>query len=239
MNAATFFSRLALLMKENPPTKADSAILKKLARLGIVPGQPFDISKRNAAEVQALQAVPEVAFNKMKAWFKDSGKSGDSVIQNGWVLTMKTGVYGTDYIQRALIAAIGLGASRPQDTFYAISTADGAAQPYSGNFRYVLHFPPGQAPDVNAFWSLTLYDADYFFVENALGRYTLGSRDRLTRNGDGSVDIYIQRHPPGEALEPNWLPAAEEKFILMLRFYWPKENMLNGSWKIPPVKRGE
>ena len=56
-------------------------------------------------------------------------------------------------------------------------------------------------------------------------------------NPDGSVDIYIQRHPPGSNLESNWLPAAEGKFNLMLRFYWPKQSLLDGSWKIPPVKQ--
>jgi hypothetical protein len=239
MSASTFFSRLALLMKDNPPDHADGPILKKMARLGIVPGQPFDITKFNAAQVQALMAVPEVAFAKMKAWFKDGAKVGDSISHNGWTLTLKTGQYGTAYLQRAMIAAIGLGANLPQDTFYAISIADGAGEPYSGNFRYVMHFPPGQIPSVNAFWSLTMYDAGYFFVENALGRYSLGSRDELKLNGDGSLDIYIQRHPPPAALESNWLPAAEEKFILMLRFYWPNETMLDGSWKVPPVKRGD
>jgi hypothetical protein len=204
-----------------------------------VPGQSFDINKLNAADVQALQAVPEAALTKMKDWLKDGAKVGDSISQNGWALTLKTGQYGIDYIQRALIAAIGLGANRPQDTFHAISIADGAGEPYSGNFRYVMHFPPGQVPSVNAFWSLTMYDADHFFVGNALGRYTLGSRDQLKLNGDGSLDLYIQRHPPEAGLESNWLPAAEEKFILMLRFYWPKDSMLNGEWKIPPVKRGD
>jgi hypothetical protein len=237
MNVGAFFNRLALLMRDNPPARADAPILKKMARLGIIPGQPFDINKLSAAEVQALMAVPEVAFARMKAWFKDGAKAGDSISQNGWTLTLKTGLYGTDYIQRAMIAAIGLGASLPQDTFYAISIADGAGEPYSGNFRYVMHFPPGQIPSVNAFWSLTMYDADYFFVENALGRYSLGSRDELKLNGDGSLDIYIQRHPTAAGLASNWLPAAQEKFILMLRFYWPKENMLNGTWKVPPVNR--
>jgi hypothetical protein len=239
MDIATYFNRLALLMKDNPPAKADKPILKKMARLGIVPGRPFDINKLPAAQVQALQAVPETAATRIKAWVKDGAKTGDFISQNGWVLTLKTGLYGTDYIQRALIAAIGLGANRPQDTFYAVSTTDGAGEPYSGDFRYVWHFPPGQAPNVNAFWSLTIYDADYFFVENALSRYTLGSRDELKSNPDGSLDLYIQHHPPASEREPNWLPAPEEKFILMLRLYWPKEDMLNGSWKIPPVKRGD
>ena len=84
-----------------------------------------------------------------------------------------------------------------------------------------------------------MYDADYFFVENGLGRYSLGSRDELKSNADGSLDLYIQRHPPGASLESNWLPAAEGKFILMLRIYSPKEPMLNGTWKAPPVKRAD
>jgi hypothetical protein len=33
--------------------------------------------------------------------------------ENGWLFTTKTGLYGTDYLQRALITAVGLGANRP------------------------------------------------------------------------------------------------------------------------------
>jgi hypothetical protein len=237
MDAGEFFNRLALLMKDNPPSKEDKPILKKMARLGVVPGQPFDANTLSQAEIQALLGVPELAYVKMKLWFKDGAKVGDSLVQNGWVLTLKTGEYGTDYIQRAMIAAIGMGANRSQDTYYAISNADASERAFSGNFRYVMHFPPDQLPAVNAFWSLTMYDADYFLVENALGRYSLGSRDDLKVNADGSLDLYIQQYPPGASLESNWLPAPAEKFILMLRFYWPKESMLDGSWKIPPVKR--
>ena len=51
-----------------------------------------------------------------------------------------------------------------------------------------------------------MYDADYFFVENGLGRYSLGSRDELKFNGDGSLDLYIQRHPPGQAGSPTGCP---------------------------------
>lgn len=232
----TFFNYLALLMKDNPPKSEDGAILKKMARLGIIPGEPFDINQHPPGVVQFLETVPELALTRIRAWFKDGAKAGESVAQNGWNLTLKTGVYGTDYIQRALIAGIGLGANRPQDTMYAISSTDGAGNLYSGNFRYVMHLRPDELPPVNAFWSLTMYDAEYFFADNALGRYSLGSRDPLKFNPDGSLDIYIQRHPPGAALESNWLPAAEEKFILMLRFYWPKDPLVNGTWKIPPVK---
>ena len=39
--------------------------------------------------------------------------SGDMKLQDGWVFTTKTGNYGTNYIPRALVTAIGLGANRP------------------------------------------------------------------------------------------------------------------------------
>jgi hypothetical protein len=236
-DAASYFNRLAVLMKDNPPTSADARIVKRMARLGIVPGQPFDINRLDPAVVRVLQNVPKTAFDKIMAQFKARAPAGDPASTNGWTFPLKTGVYGTDYLQRALVAAVGLGANRPQDTVNAISTVDGTGKPYTGNSTYVMHFAPGQAPSANGFWSLTMYDGDYFFVDNPLGRHTLNARDQLRFNSDGSLDLCIQRHPPGADRESNWLPAPEGKFALMLRFYWPKESVISGSWKIPPVKR--
>jgi hypothetical protein len=120
---------------------------------------------------------------------------------------------------------------------YAISTVDGAGKPLAGNSSYVMHFAPGQAPSANGFWSLTMYDGDCFFVDNPLGRYSLSARDQLKFNSDSSLDLYLQKYPASVDREPNWLPTPEGKFILVLRFYWPKEFVISGSWKIPPVKR--
>ena len=53
-------------------------------------------------------------------------------------------------------------------------------------------------PPVNGFWSLTMYDADYFFVQNPLNRYTLSSRNKFKTNQDGSVDLYIQNDLAGQ-----------------------------------------
>jgi hypothetical protein len=90
-------------------------------------------------------------------------------------------------------------------------------------------------PPVNGFWSLTMYDAEYFFVANPLNRYTLSSRSKFQTNKDGSVDLYIQNVSPGKGKEANWLPAPAGKFVLMLRFYWPKEAIIDGTWKLPEV----
>lgn len=237
LDTAAYFNLLASLMKDNPPAAADAPILAKMAKLGIVPGQPFDFAKLDAGVQQALSDVPKVGAEAIMAHFKSAG-----VDESGWVFTTNTGLYGTDYIQRALITAIGLGANRPQDAIYPTSEADAEGQPYDGANKYVMHFEKGKLPPVNGFWSLTMYDGAYFFVDNPLNRYTLSARNDLKKNADGSVDLYLQHENPGPEKESNWLPAPAGKFILMLRLYWPKEtppSIIDGSWKIPGVAQAK
>ena len=40
-----------------------------------------------------------------------------------------------------------------------------------------LRFEKDQMPPAEAFWSLTMYDTDFFFVPNPIDRYELGQRD--------------------------------------------------------------
>ena len=138
-----------------------------------------------------------------------------------------------------MITAIGLGANRPQDAIYPTSEKDADGKEYHGNNKYVMHFDKDQFPPVNAFWSLTMYDADYFFVPKSLNRYTLSQRNKFVTNPDGSVDLYLQTDSPGKTKEANWLPTPKAKFIPMLRLYWPKESppsIIDGSWKPPAIK---
>ena len=236
LDAGAFFARLAQLMAENPPAEADAPMLARLAQLGIVPGVEFDLSKLEPAVQRGLARVPKAAFEKIMGHF---AKTGTRV--NGWVFTTQTGLYGTDHLQRALIAAIGLGANRPQDAVYPTSEVDADGEPYSGAHRYVIRFEKGALPPAEGFWSLTLYDAEYFFADNPLNRYNLSSRSPLVPNADGTIDLYVQNASPGAGKEANWLPAPAGKFVLMLRLYWPAEppkpSILDGSWQPPAVKR--
>ena len=128
----------------------------------------------------------------------------------------------------------------PQDAVYPISEVDGDGKPYNGANKYVMHIPKGQTPPADGFWSITMYNADYFFVDNKLNKYTVSPRNDLKYNEDGSLDLYIQNESPGKDKEANWLPALKDKFILMLRLYWPKEkdpSIITGTWKIPPEKK--
>ena len=236
MDGATYFGLLAELMKTNPPAAADAPMVATMAKIGLVPGQTFDPTKLTAEQTAAIQAAPRPAQGSIMGMLKEVK------LTNGWnVLVTGMGSYGTDYRLRSLVTAIGLGANLPQDAIYPIAETDADGKPFDGANSYVLHFPAGQLPPVDGFWSLTMYDGQYFFVPNKLDRYTLSARNALNKNADGSVDLYLQAKSPGEAKEPNWLPTTQSgKFIPMLRLYWPKEtppSILNGSWKPPAIQK--
>jgi hypothetical protein len=239
LDAAAYFKLFAELLKTNPPSAEDAPMVAKLANVGIVPGQDFDAAKLEPAVVKGIAGAPKPAQDLIMGWLKAGVAGGDMKLENGWVFTTKTGLYGTSYLQRALITAIGLGANRPQDAIYPTSEGPDVLKKYSGEKKYVMRFEKGQLPPVDGFWSLTMYDAGYFFVDNPLNRYTLSQRNKFKTNPDGSIDLHIQHESPGKDRESNWLPAPEGDFILMMRLYWPKEKpptILDGSWKIPEVK---
>lgn len=234
MDAAAYFTLLCELMKTNPPSDADAAQLARFARIGIVPGQSFDASKLKA---DFVKRVPVVGFERIMLQFKINKAVTHA---NGWAFTTRTGIYGTDYLMRGLVTAIGLGANRPQDAVYPTSKADAEGHAYSGKAKYVMRFPKGHLPPAEGFWSLTMYNGGYFFVDNPLNRYSISARQDLKTNPDGSTDLYIQHESPGKDKESNWLPAPSGDFILMMRLYWPSEtdpSIINGTWTIPAAKK--
>jgi hypothetical protein len=108
----------------------------------------------------------------------------------------------------------------------------------NGANKYVIRFPRGQMPPARGFWSLTMYDAQWFFVANPLNRYTLSQRNALKADPDGTVPLFIQASNPGPDKEANWLPAPNGPFVLTMRLYWPKEHppsLLDGTWKPPAI----
>ena len=236
MDAVAYFNLLSKLMVDNPPAAADAPIVAKMAEIGVVPGHPFDGSKLGTDKAAVLHGITKEAGGKIMMAFKTESATR----YNGWTFSTKMGLYGTNYLNRAIVTAIGLGANLPEDAVYPTSESDAAGNSYDGRSKYVMHFDKGQMPPAKAFWSLTMYNGQFFFVENPLNRYKLGSANKFVTNADGSVDLYLQHENPGAAKEANWLPAPADRFILMLRLYWPDTkppSILDGTWKIPAVKK--
>ena len=226
-----FFRYLATLLKTNPPKAEDAPIVAQMAKIGIVPGQDFDASKLPAL---GEKLDPKLALIGMV----EDMKAKKPV--HGWLYwTSNAGSYGTDYGQRAMVTLIGPGLNYPQDAIYPFSEKNTEAKAYDGaSHNYVMHFDKGQMPPVKGFWSLTMYDPEFFFVPNSINRYNLSQRNKFVTNADGSVDLYLQAESPGPDKEANWLPAPKGKFVPMLRLYWPTDRpptILDGSWKPPAI----
>jgi hypothetical protein len=233
MDAQEFFGRLNALMQANPPAAADAKAMQKFAAIGIATGKKFSLEGLDPAVKTALEKGLKEAQKEIVA---EGKKIGGGKVVNGWMLTYDLGSYGTKYPYRAAIAYVGLGANLPEDAIYPKTRVDGEGKLLTGKNKYVMHFTKDQIPPVKAFWSLTLYNDKQFFAKNPLNRYAIGDRDKLKLNPDGSLDLYIQHESPGKDKESNWLPAPKDGFDLVLRLYWPKKSVLDGTWAPPPVK---
>ena len=151
-----------------------------------------------------------------------------------WILEyMEKIIYSVQTATKA-----GFGALSPAEALYPGTVVDGNGTQLNAanNSAYVIHFDKGQSPPAKAFWSITMYDKDGFFIDNPINRYNIGDRTvGLKNNTDGSFDIYIDSKNPGPEKESNWLPAPDGIFTLTLRMYNPEESVLKGEFEIPPV----
>jgi hypothetical protein len=180
----------------------------------------------------ALRTAPTRARERMSAV-----EPRLSPIVNGWSLpTFGMGVYGTDYLRRAVVAKIGLGANLVEDAIYPVLYADANGSTPDGRTDYVLRFEAGSLPPADAFWSVTMYDDEGFPVPNEIDRYAIGDRDELRFNADGSLDLYLQHDDPGGDRTSNWLPGPRGPLGVTLRIYGPRPEALDGSWAPPPLR---
>jgi hypothetical protein len=234
LSAAQFFAAFADLTRANPPHLNDGPVLQRMARLGLVPGRPFDLAKASPEAKAALEAAPAAAQAKIAAFAPHAAD-----VVDGWgMLGSPIGTYGTDYLKRAFIAYMGLGANVVEDAIYPTARLQVDGKPFDSSARYTVRFTKQQLPPARAFWSLTLYNDKQFLAANPIDRFAIGDRDALKFNADGSLDLYIQRDSPGKEHDSNWLPTpANGSFSMNLRLYWPRPEALDGTWTPPAVKR--
>ena len=231
-----YFASVDVLLAANPPPATDLGLLRKIAVLGLGSGQ-FN-GQDFSAEAGALIAA---GVAEAKTILRSSGSLGGTSVINGWTYPRATlGDFGQDYHYRAAVALTGLAALPPAEAMYmgAVNPVGGA---FEGGRNWRLHFPAGQLMPVHSFWSLSLYEAtpegQFFFTQNALDRYAIGDRTPgLVYGDDGSLDLWIGHTNPGVARQRNWLPAPPGPFALFMRAYLPKAELLDGSYRLPPIQ---
>lgn len=186
-----------------------------------------------SADVETLQqAIAEVCQS-----LREDTQASD--VGGGWNIpvTIRTD-YGDQVLLRARVARNLIGALGIEEAMYPVADVDAQGRPLDGAQRYELYFAPGAAPQVDAFWSLTLYrKSDCLLVDNAIDRYSLGDRTPgLHWESDGGLRIAIQSDAPA-APHANWLPAPREPFYLTLRLYQPRQPHLDFAFAYPPLVR--
>ena len=229
-----YFASAQQLLISDPPPAMDGMALKRLAMLGVTSRGGFDPAKIDAAEAKEIEAGVAEALPSIQ-------RGNAANIVQGWNYPRSNiGYFGQDYMFRAAVALGGLAALTPAEATYLRPIGDkGPGSPLNGNYR--LSFAAGQLPPVYSFWSITMYEAtadgQFFLTPNALDRFSIGDRTPgLRKNADGSLDIWISRTDPGAERSSNWLPApASGPFTVSLRNYLPKDELLDGRWRAPPL----
>lgn len=230
MSAKDFFEYAAGAMKVNAPNPVDYSQVWRMKAIGIVAGEDLDFDSLDAATQASLAKGRTAGYASIQ---DETKKLGTEI--NGWMSILgPVGTFGVQYLTRAAFDLYGLFGNQPVDAVYPGTV--GEFGPTSDT--HTLHFDKDGMPPGQAFWSVTLYDADGFGVPNALDRATLSSWMDFTYNDDGSLDLYIGPTSPGKDKEANWLPAPSDKqYNLMIRMYAPAPAALDGSWSPPALKK--
>jgi len=229
------FQQLNFVLQFCPTEPSEQELMARFAKIDIGAGKTFDWDKFSP-EIQAAigQGIADAwaDFAKLKKRV-EAGEIGSG------------DVFGTrehlknNYLFRMAGAVLGIWGNSAQEAIYPTYLVDADGQKLDGAHRYTLRFAPGQLPPVNSFWSLTMYELPAsLLVANPINRYLLNSPmlPDFVRDPDGGITFYIQHDSPGKAKEPNWLPAPEGPFSVVMRLYWPKPDALDGTWKQPPLK---
>lgn len=230
------FQQINFVLKFCPIDRSEQALRARFAKIDVGAGETFDMNTFSP-DVQAAigqgiaDAWTDFARLKKRAELGEIG-SGD--------------IFGTrehlknNYLYRMAGAVLGIWGNSAQEAIYPTYLVDADGQQLDGNHRYTIRFAPDQLPPVNSFWSLTMYEMpESLLVANPINRYLLNSSMLLdfVRDTDGGITLYIQHKSPDKAWESNWLPAPEGPFVMVMRLYWPKAAALDGTWKLPPLKR--
>lgn len=93
-----------------------------------------------------------------------------------------------------------------------------------------------ELPDVDEFWSVTMYGMDFNLVSNPIDRFAIRDRTPGLVYDDGRLTLHIGHDQPTDPAErANWLPAPAGEFYLVLRCYIPGPAIIDQTWQPPAV----
>ena len=168
-------------------------------------------------------------------------------VGNGWQRQRNGGLWGTDWFGRAQAAVAYILVNDYHEAVYLIRGTDSKGSLLDGRHSYTMTFAKDALPPIDpgkgGFWSLTMYDKDYFMLPASpngrtnIGTVSLDAKELKFGTGDTLTLVLSHAEPADADARANWLPAPEGQFALIIRAYVPGEAILNDSYKFPDVKR--
>lgn len=238
-----FFEYLDWSLRFAPAGPEEKEIRAKLARIGVGPGKSFDFAELSPEHKAEVALGMEAGEKKIEDYLATQQK-----VVNGWKMSNLFGdrvFFAGNWLKRAAGAKGGIYGNEAAEATYPFTKTLEDGTPLDGSkHAYTLTFPDGGYPPVNAFWSVTIYDAKtQLLIKNPIDRYLVNSPmvPHMKKGTDGSLTLYIQKDSPGPEKESNWLPAPDGPIYLVMRLYWPKVEAPSvlppgeGSWKPPAV----
>lgn len=197
-----------------------SGVIAWITGSGVVPGVIIGVALAFLTTIVLLDRVAKAEMTTV----------------NGWHSIPRAGQPGNGLLVRAALQKALPLVNVLEEAAYWTTSVDSAGGKLSGDRVYRLHFPAGQLPPNDAFWSLTATDTVGYMVKGPSGRSSVDDHSGLVIDPDGSVDILLQTQPAiGQG--HNWLPTPKGGFSLMLRAYLPGAAIVDGSYRLPSVDR--
>jgi hypothetical protein len=219
---ADFFTELTGYVKLDPPAPWHPQLS---AEARAIVDDPTSISK------EALSAgVAE--GEKLVIGLNVSG----AVLKNGWSTGRDATGFGSDILKRAVGAKFGLGGHQAIENRSYTAQADSTGDRPDGTRLLQLRFEADAMPPCNAFWSLTAYGTDMYLVENEIDRWSISDRTLgLQYDSDGSLTIQLSAAKPANIA--NWLPVPIGPYLLGMRVYEGRDEVIDCEWFPPSLTR--
>lgn len=239
VNVNTFWDDLERALAASPLVGPDDAAMAAQART------LFALRNSSAAWRALLDRVALAADAELhdSATYQQVGVDAG----NGWQRQENGGVWGADWFGRAQAAVVYIFVNDFHEAIYFIRGTDDKGELLQGRYRYTMRFAKNALPPVDrergGFWSLTMYDADYYMLPHSpndrtnIGTVNLDA-DELVFAKDGSLTLTLSSEQPKDAAaRANWLPAPAGQFALIVRTYVPTRPILEGAYRLPNVMR--
>jgi hypothetical protein len=241
-----YWEGLSRVINEEPVLERDRMMLGMLKPLGIEKGKPFNPTERQkkilidasqVGEVMARTIAFDKRFEGVRIWTGKQWEMSLFMKETNQEISSSTQLdERASWFYEAVGVSEGMmGRTVGAGQVYLESTKDHQGKWLDGTKSYVLHVPPN-APVVQ-FWSVTVYDNETrCFVDTGV-QPDRSSRDAVTKNPDGSIDLYFSQTPPKGKPVSNWIKTIPGKgWFAYFRLYGPTQEFFDRTWVLPDIE---